>query len=242
MIQHDTQNDFLNSFRNNPFVFSLIGIGLIASIVLFFEVFRIIKFSRYEASPNNLIAARNVEEPQENITNTRDIRRANFFGRMEAPSIDQLSDSQLPQTSLQLSLRGVFTASRQRNASAIVENKDGVSRNYKVGQYLDDDTSLRAVYPDRILLSRAGRLESLYFPTTYNDSSENNADVAAAEYAKNSQTTGNNSDEELIRNSNLSALMNSSALSEQQKQTLVKKRLEALRKRARVQNSSNTEG
>jgi hypothetical protein len=69
------------------------------------------------------------------------------------------------QTDLQLTLRGVFTATDPSKASAMLESPDGRMQIIKVGGSLAPDATLQQVNSNHIVLSRNGAPESLYFPT-----------------------------------------------------------------------------
>lgn len=72
----------------------------------------------------------------------------------------------LPETQLQLILRGVFTADDPALASAIIETPDGKMQIVKTGGGLGGDATLQQVHANRVVIARAGTLENLYFPTT----------------------------------------------------------------------------
>jgi general secretion pathway protein C len=90
------------------------------------------------------------------------VNNANLFGRAPAAANDQ----SLPQTQLQVTLRGVFTADDPALASAIIETEDGKMQIIKTGASLGADTSLERVYANRVVVVRSGVMENLYFPTT----------------------------------------------------------------------------
>lgn len=69
------------------------------------------------------------------------------------------------QSDLQLTLRGVFTATDPRHASAMLESPDGRMQIVKVGSGLAPDTTLQQVFSNHIVVLRNGVQESLYFPT-----------------------------------------------------------------------------
>lgn len=85
---------------------------------------------------------------------------AGLFG-----SAPQAAGGSLQQTDLQLILRGVFTASDPRKASAMLESPDGRMQIVKVGGSLAPETTLQQVTSNHIVLTRNGAQESLYFPT-----------------------------------------------------------------------------
>ena len=89
------------------------------------------------------------------------VSSANLFG-VAPPSIN---DQTLPQTQMQLTLRGVFTADDPAFASAIIETEDGRMQIVKTGGGLGADASLKQVYANRVVIARGGVLENLYFPT-----------------------------------------------------------------------------
>lgn len=90
------------------------------------------------------------------------VSSANLFGR--APTAG--NDQSLPQTQLNVTLRGVFTSDDPALASAIIESEDGKMQMVRTGATLGDNTTLERVYPNRVVVSRSGIMENLYFPTT----------------------------------------------------------------------------
>ncbi len=70
----------------------------------------------------------------------------------------------VPETRLQLVLRGVFASDDPEAAGAIVAERNGRESFYGVGDKLPGGAILQAVYPDRIVLLRGGRLETLRMP------------------------------------------------------------------------------
>lgn len=91
------------------------------------------------------------------------VAAANLFG--VAPDSALPSDQPLPETSLALVLRGVFTASDPKQASAIIEGAEGETQMVRVGASVAPNTVLDQVYSNRVVLARNGLQESLYFPT-----------------------------------------------------------------------------
>lgn len=91
------------------------------------------------------------------------IASANLFGAAAQEAGG--NDAGLPQTSLQLTLRGVFTGADPARGSAIIESGDGSTRIVRTGAAVVDDTLLERVYANRVVLSRNGLQESLRFPT-----------------------------------------------------------------------------
>jgi general secretion pathway protein C len=112
--------------------------------------------------------------------NIEDIGSRNFFGIPAAePSIEEVT---LPETELALILRGAFAQTDQEGAGAIIENQDTrIANHFIVGEPVTEDSTLKAVYKDRVVLTRNGRLETLYFPDL--------ADSSGIGQVKNRNTT-----------------------------------------------------
>lgn len=86
------------------------------------------------------------------------ITEAQLFGR--APN----QNDNLPQTDLQVTLRAVFASADPKQASAVIETSDGQSQIVRVGGTIAGNSMLQEVHDTRVVLSRNGTLETLYFP------------------------------------------------------------------------------
>lgn len=93
-----------------------------------------------------------------NAASTEQIASADLFGHAAT------DNPNLPPTNLAVTLRAVFAASDPKAASAVIESSDGRTQVLKVGATIDSSASLQAVYANRVVLSRNGELETLYFP------------------------------------------------------------------------------
>lgn len=69
-----------------------------------------------------------------------------------------------PDTSLKLTLSGVFASEEAGQARAIVGDPRGKEDHYAVGDPLPGGAKLSEIYPDRIILERNGRYETLRLP------------------------------------------------------------------------------
>ena len=107
--------------------------------------------------------------PDQNTNQVEQITAADLFGHSTAP--EPSKEQQLPETSAQLTLRGVFTATDPGQASAIIETSDGHAQVVKTGASVAPDTVLREVHSNRVVLSRNGSMENLYFPTPQDNTS-----------------------------------------------------------------------
>ena len=89
----------------------------------------------------------------------------NLFGRQEslAAQSEVLSQVEAPKTRLQLILEGVFLADKEEDSGAIVSERGQSAQRYRIGEKLPGNAELVGVFPDRIVLRRAGQLEALSF-------------------------------------------------------------------------------
>lgn len=95
------------------------------------------------------------------------IAQFHLFGKaglVALRKVDKLMTA--PKTRLRLSLKGVFTAEQGGASGAIVEEIGKSSDYYSLGETLPGNAVLEAVYSDRILLRRNGKLETLSFDDT----------------------------------------------------------------------------
>lgn len=87
------------------------------------------------------------------------------FGTPPAPEkIQQEQTQQLPETRLELKLKGTFTNSQQEKASAIIAAPNGKSRLFFVGDPIVEGTSLARVDKGVVVLSSNGNFEVLRLP------------------------------------------------------------------------------
>jgi general secretion pathway protein C len=163
-----------------------------------------------------------------------DITSSQLFGQVAGQAT---STANIPVTRLQLKLRGAFTSSQPSLASAIIEGPDGETRSYKVNSKLYGQAELQQVFADRVVLSRNGQLETLYFPTAEtlaNNSSSNNAgqtNIGGYDIPDDirSLVQDNMSGQEIQQ---AARELSSSAMTPEQRKALIRKRLQDLRNRA----------
>ncbi|MEQ6885062.1 type II secretion system protein N [Salicola sp. Rm-C-2C1-2] len=116
-----------------------------------------------------------------------------FFGTAGDQTDEPVERAEtLPETNLQLVLRGVMAGDTDETDSALVEGPDGETKVYRIGDALPGNASLREVRQRRIVIERAGALETLTFPENEGNrlalgsnqrSSPNNSDSDATEGA-----------------------------------------------------------
>ncbi|MFV1982454.1 MAG: type II secretion system protein GspC [Thiohalomonadales bacterium] len=98
----------------------------------------------------------------------RDVASLSLFGKAEEKNIiateKELIDA--PDTRLQLTLKGLLALDDPTRAIAIIADNNGKEKHYLAGATLPGNAKLHTIYADRVILSRAGRLETLRLPKT----------------------------------------------------------------------------
>jgi len=95
----------------------------------------------------------------------RQIAAWHVFGEAGADKPAQkVAAVEAPETSLKLTLRGVFASDDPKDARAIIGDPRGQEKHYAVGDPLPGGAKLSEIYPDRIILERNGRYETLRLP------------------------------------------------------------------------------
>lgn len=87
-----------------------------------------------------------------------------LFGQPKAAAgVTEAARRAAPETRLRLRLEGVLIGPRPEVSGAIVAGSNGETAYYRVGDQLPGNAQLAEVEPDRILIRRGGRYESLMF-------------------------------------------------------------------------------
>lgn len=96
--------------------------------------------------------------------NVNQIIAAKLFGEQiaekSAPE-PEIAAEDAPDTRLNLSLLGILAATEDHGSRALIGTPNGDEKPYSIGDDIVQGASLHSIYPDRILLSRAGALEAL---------------------------------------------------------------------------------
>jgi general secretion pathway protein C len=92
--------------------------------------------------------------------NADSLATAHLFGQYEAVATNT-SLANAPDTQLAFTLIGILSGSREKESRALIskDNDDGAP--YAIGQDVAPGISLQAIFPDRVILSRQGKLETL---------------------------------------------------------------------------------
>jgi general secretion pathway protein C len=95
------------------------------------------------------------------------IVNAHLFGIAGAPGPGETDPSQVAATQMNLVLVGTIAHADPAKGYAIVGDSAATARVYSVGKTITGGTKLHAVYTDRVILDRGGKLESLLLPKKF---------------------------------------------------------------------------
>jgi general secretion pathway protein C len=114
------------------------------------------------------------QTPSELAKGIADLHLFGLAGSSKATAI-KVADSKAPETSLNLTLYGVFAEDEPEVGAAII-GKEGLTQSYyRVGSEILSGVKLQAVYRDRVVLSRGSQSEVLKFPKTIKPLGDANA-------------------------------------------------------------------
>ena len=103
-------------------------------------------------------------------TATVDVERivsAHLFGVAGAPAAADADPNAVAATRLNLVLAGTIAHADPKRGYAILGESAAGARVYAVGKTVAGGAKLHAVYPDRVILDRGGKLESLLLPKQF---------------------------------------------------------------------------
>ncbi len=91
------------------------------------------------------------------------IASASLFGRYQAPAAPGIADlAAAPDTQLNLTLLGILNDGRDAKSSrALILTQGADEKPYSVGDDISHGVTLQAIFPDRVILARGGKLETL---------------------------------------------------------------------------------
>lgn len=89
----------------------------------------------------------------------------NLFGSPAAEATASVQTTEeLPETNLQLTLRGISSSDETEVGGALIEGPDKTTDFFRVGETMPGNVSLHSVYANRVVIDRSGLLENLFFP------------------------------------------------------------------------------
>ena len=112
-----------------------------------------------------------------NVDISNQIIEAHLFGIAPSESLDLVTETTIeaPETTLNLKLAGMVSVSggEDQHSSAIIASGNGEQKTYQIGQTIDGGggARLHSVLDNRVLVVRAGQLESLSLPKKESENS-----------------------------------------------------------------------
>jgi general secretion pathway protein C len=92
-----------------------------------------------------------------------DISKLNVFGK-EQVTAAKIDVKNVPQTSLNLELHGIFASEDTSNSRALIALRGKVGELYTLGEKLPGNAILDSVFASYVLIKRGARIEKLSFP------------------------------------------------------------------------------
>lgn len=94
------------------------------------------------------------------VVDVNAIANAALFGRYQAAASSEASLLNAPETPLNLTLIGLLADDRESYSRALIASQNE-EKAYAIGDDVTRGVTLQAIFPDRVILSRGGRLETL---------------------------------------------------------------------------------
>ncbi|MGH8461448.1 MAG: type II secretion system protein GspC [Stenotrophobium sp.] len=85
---------------------------------------------------------------------------ARLFGLYQA-TVNPQDQQAAPDTQLNLTLLGIFAGTRKEDSRAVIAPQGGEEKPFAIGDDVVKGVNLQAIFPDRVILSRSGQLETL---------------------------------------------------------------------------------
>lgn len=108
--------------------------------------------------PADLVPSQPVEKPLEALPLNK-LTELHLFGQ----NLEQ-NMGDLPETTLQLDLKGIYSDPNEEMGSAIIAVPGKQDHVYLIGDTVPGGAVLLDIYEDRVILRRAGQLEALMLP------------------------------------------------------------------------------
>ncbi|MBL4583671.1 MAG: hypothetical protein JKX83_03540 [Pseudomonadales bacterium] len=115
---------------------------------------------------------------------------ANLFGNVKTATKTTENKQQVdaPETRLKFELQGIFISTNAAQTRALIAQKGKPARSYKKEDQLPGNVVLADIFENKVLLRRAGRLESLSFPKKRNSKSSKKSQNMLTYHKGNSAT------------------------------------------------------
>lgn len=89
------------------------------------------------------------------------IAASQLFGKATKVAKSEAKPIDAPETRQNLKLRGIYSKDDEEQGYALISSGSGAEKLYRVGEMLPGNSKLSSVFPDRVMLERAGKFETL---------------------------------------------------------------------------------
>ncbi len=154
---------------NNPLVLQQLNqrLATIASLLLVIACAWLlveITWMFFPQGEDASFAAQQKKQPlinkQNQQNNFKKLTSANVFGVSDKSLVQ--NQTKVPETKLNLTLKGVLAATPMKMASAIIaQGKKGKEDIYGIGDKMPGGVTIKEIHPEHVVLERGGRLETL---------------------------------------------------------------------------------
>lgn len=96
------------------------------------------------------------------------VASAGLFGKAQTAKTEEVKPVDAPETRLNLKLSGIYASEDEEEGFALISSGSGREKLYRVGDKLPGNSELSSVFPDRVILKRSGKYETLRMPETKN--------------------------------------------------------------------------
>lgn len=155
---------FQSSFSFNDVIKRAVHLPLVVWLVILLTILLCIAVAQWRwrfqlpAMPSELVTSKSVPPPPAVIPLEK-LAQLHLFGQNIEQDINAL-----PETTLQLTLKGIYSDPNQQQGSAIITVPGKADAVYLIGDTLPGGAILQDIYEDRVILKRAGQLEVLMLP------------------------------------------------------------------------------
>jgi len=156
-------------FKANKFLPKFIFIILIILITQTLAELTWSFFSPEQESASNNNQIEHVKTST-SISSLKEVASYHLFGDAKQQAVVNEKVIDAPETRLRLNLKGVFASTNSTQALAIISSSKGKDKTYHIGDKVTGGALLHAVYADRVILKRNGKLETLRLPKSKVDS------------------------------------------------------------------------
>ena len=181
-------------FKANKYLPKLTFIAL---VILLTQTFAELTWDIFTPAEKNTSHSRTINSsavqvpPSTQPSRLSEVSDYHLFGDAKKQVVVQEKVIDAPETRLRLDLKGVFASTIKNEALAIISSAKDKDKTYHIGDKVFGGALLHAVYPDRVILKRNGKLETLRLPKPKVDSKAfYNPSPPATKTSRNSRSTG----------------------------------------------------